>query len=314
MRRFKNLLYVVQGRPEGNDGLKQAFSLARNNDAELSIQIVSPAIPDVYSEYSEAYHSALKEQLLNSIDQIKAEIDMAEYSRPIKIDCVSYKAPAIGIIKTVLKQGIDLVIKDRAPLGQNKKGFGAIDMQLLRDCPTAVWLCRPIARHRQDIKVAVAVDPKQQEPATLALSHTLLSVAKDLSNSCNGHLDIVCCRDTGFEKELKDNVFIKVSKSELESQIQTDITDFSNKVSVVVAGSDLDEQQDIKKHLLSGKPDELIPGFVTDKSIDILVMGTVARTGISGFLIGNTAENIMQQLDCALLTLKPPGFESSVKL
>jgi nucleotide-binding universal stress UspA family protein len=42
-------------------------------------------------------------------------------------------------------------------------------------------------------------------------------------------------------------------------------------------------------------------------------MGTVARTGISGFIIGNTAENILQKIDCSLLALKPQGFVSPVK-
>ncbi len=66
-------------------------------------------------------------------------------------------------------------------------------------------------------------------------------------------------------------------------------------------------------HHLRGAADELIPTFVTDKKIDILVMGTVARTGIPGFIIGNTAENILQKLTCSLMALKPNGFISPVK-
>ena len=47
--------------------------------------------------------------------------------------------------------------------------------------------------------------------------------------------------------------------------------------------------------------------------IDLIVMGTVGRTGISGFLIGNTAEKILNTVDCSVLTLKPEGFKSPVK-
>jgi nucleotide-binding universal stress UspA family protein len=50
-----------------------------------------------------------------------------------------------------------------------------------------------------------------------------------------------------------------------------------------------------------------------DKDIDILVMGTVARTGIAGFIIGNTAENILQTVTCSLLARKPNGFISPVQ-
>lgn len=45
----------------------------------------------------------------------------------------------------------------------------------------------------------------------------------------------------------------------------------------------------------------------------MLVMGTVARTGVAGFFMGNTAENISQRISCSLFALKPKGFISPVK-
>jgi nucleotide-binding universal stress UspA family protein len=41
-------------------------------------------------------------------------------------------------------------------------------------------------------------------------------------------------------------------------------------------------------------------------------MGTVARTSIPGFFIGNTAEAILEQIDCSVLAVKPDGFETPV--
>ncbi len=43
-------------------------------------------------------------------------------------------------------------------------------------------------------------------------------------------------------------------------------------------------------------------------------MGTVARTGFSAFLIGNTAETILQRLECSVLAVKPDRFVSPVVL
>ena len=43
-------------------------------------------------------------------------------------------------------------------------------------------------------------------------------------------------------------------------------------------------------------------------------MGTVGRTGIPGLLIGNTAETILQQVDCSVLAIEPPGFVTPVTL
>jgi nucleotide-binding universal stress UspA family protein len=48
--------------------------------------------------------------------------------------------------------------------------------------------------------------------------------------------------------------------------------------------------------------------------VDLVVMGTVARTGIPGLIMGNTAEAILEQLDCSVLAIKPPGFVTPVSL
>jgi nucleotide-binding universal stress UspA family protein len=48
--------------------------------------------------------------------------------------------------------------------------------------------------------------------------------------------------------------------------------------------------------------------------VDVIVMGTVCRTGVAGFFIGNTAEKILNQVECSVLTVKPEGFESPITL
>ena len=67
-------------------------------------------------------------------------------------------------------------------------------------------------------------------------------------------------------------------------------------------------------HLLEGEICELIADFIEENKIDVVVMGTVARTGISGFFMGNTAESILNTIDCSMLAVKPPGFMTPVTL
>ena len=54
--------------------------------------------------------------------------------------------------------------------------------------------------------------------------------------------------------------------------------------------------------------------FVVAHGIDLVVMGTVGRSGISGMLIGNTAERVLRKLPCSVLAVKPEGFVSPVRL
>ena len=58
----------------------------------------------------------------------------------------------------------------------------------------------------------------------------------------------------------------------------------------------------------------MIPPFVVAEGIDLVVMGSVARAGIAGMLIGNTAERLLRRLPSSVLVVKPDRFESPVPL
>jgi nucleotide-binding universal stress UspA family protein len=53
---------------------------------------------------------------------------------------------------------------------------------------------------------------------------------------------------------------------------------------------------------------------IRDLGVDVVVMGSVARSGIPGFLIGNKAEKILTTINCTVLTVKPDGFVSPITL
>jgi nucleotide-binding universal stress UspA family protein len=67
-------------------------------------------------------------------------------------------------------------------------------------------------------------------------------------------------------------------------------------------------------HLLKGVAGKVIPKLAQTKGIELIVMGTVSRAGVAGLIIGNTAENVLDQVDCSVLTVKPEGFVSPVRL
>lgn len=67
-------------------------------------------------------------------------------------------------------------------------------------------------------------------------------------------------------------------------------------------------------HMVQGQPRSVIPQLAAEVRADLLIMGTVSRTGIAGFLIGNCAEAVIRQVDCSVLTVKPAGFETPVTL
>ena len=67
-------------------------------------------------------------------------------------------------------------------------------------------------------------------------------------------------------------------------------------------------------YMLNGEAGRLIPALAAAREVELIVMGTVSRSGVAGLLIGNTAEKVLNQVDCSVLTVKPDDFITPVKL
>ncbi|MEJ2058607.1 MAG: universal stress protein, partial [Desulfofustis sp.] len=72
--------------------------------------------------------------------------------------------------------------------------------------------------------------------------------------------------------------------------------------------------QDHQVHVWEGGSSDVILKAISELDIDVVVMGSVARSGIPGLLIGNKAEKLLGSINCTVLTVKPDGFKSPVTL
>lgn len=310
MQRFHNILFVSHGVKDESEALQQALKMAHDNQAQLSILITCPPFPDTLSEYKNLYEKSLIDKMNKTVQSAKLALNLSGKKTPINIEINCGSTPDIRIISHVLRYSYDLLIKE-AESPESTKGFKALDMALLRKCPCALFLHRPLKHTQQDIRIAVAIDPKDEESGALDLSLRLLEISHALATLYHSNLTILSCWEFALENYLRDSVWLKISKDELDQIIADEKHSHQLLLRELIKQSKISDGYHVEH--LKGRPEELIPSIITHKKIDILVMGTVARTGISGFIIGNTAENILQKIDCSLLALKPPGFVSPVK-
>lgn len=310
MRNFNNLLYVSHGITNETEGLQQALSLARKNDAPLTVLVACPEFPKELPDFKRKYEESLLEQAKESVRSARQALTLADETVAVAVELACDNKPAILITQHVLRGGYDLLIKE-AEVHERAGGFRALDMTLLRKCPCPVWLHRPTKRSRKDINFAVAIDPEGDESAQRALSKRMLQLGGSLADSAGGHLHIVSCWDYPFEEFLRHNLWAKTDENIILETVRHTEVVHRSALEQLIGESKLSGPRSI--HHLRGNPEQLIPLFVNDEGIDLLVMGTVARTGIAGLTMGNTAENILQKLTCSLLALKPQGFVSPVK-
>lgn len=310
MKRFKNLLYACLGTDTELEGLKQALSLARNNHARLTVLQIAPALPDRYKRFEEQYYLSIQEKMHDLLGEAYSSLQMTSYSPVSEQILVASEHPDRTIIEYVISGGHDLLIKDTETDGE-ASGLSALDMSLLRQCPSPVWLCRPIQAHREYIKVAVAVDASDTTDKGRELASELLKIGRAQADECDGNLHVVSCLNSILESELRHNVMLKLPQDQIEQELKEEKSLHLRLLDERISAADIDGQLSI--HQLSGVAEDVIPEFVGSHDIDILVMGTQARTGLAGFFIGNTAENVLRRLQCSLFTIKPSGFESPVK-
>lgn len=311
MKRFENILFATQGLPGHSDALGQAIRIAANNCVSVSGLIACPDFPTDLIQYQQSYEQSLHDSLQQSVKKLREQHDISEEQVPFPLRVKSSEQPAICIIQEAMTNHNDLIIKEAEPLSEGAEGFKAIDMTLLRKCPCPVWLHRPISKPIDKRRIAVAVDPMTVSDEQQALSRRLLELSRSIADTCDSRLHIISCWEHYLENYLDNHVWIQVEEAQLANEVSQAKANHEQALQRLIEDSGISGEMVI--HHLHGKPDDKIPECIDEIEIDVLVMGTLARTGISGFVIGNTAENILQSINCSLVAMKPEGFVSPIK-
>lgn len=322
MKRFKNILCVVVSDSKGGAALNRAAMLAENNQASLTIVEVIDEIPSNTKFLDHLPSSeALQATRVNEHQQRLEEL-AAPWRNNIDIQInVLSGTPFLEIISDVLRNNRDLVIKTAESGGLLDRVFGSNDMHLLRKCPCPVWLAKPESPNSyQRILAAVDVDddyPLEELNARHQLNRQILEMASSLALSEFAELHIVHAWEAIGESAMR-RFFVDVPEEEISVYIDEVRQQHGENLNVLISEvMNQAEQHTLdyltpKIHQPRGLPRKEVPALAERIEADLVVMGTVARTGISGLFMGNTAETILNRLNCSVLAIKPPGFVTPV--
>jgi universal stress protein E len=65
-------------------------------------------------------------------------------------------------------------------------------------------------------------------------------------------------------------------------------------------------------HVEVGGPAAVLPRAAGELRADIVAMGAISRSGLKRVFIGSTAEDVLEQLPCDALIVKPPDFSAAL--
>ncbi len=318
---LSRLLAVCTPDADGAETLRFAARFAQEHDAAMTVLSVvePPAGLDRIAEAAGLAASEVTQRLAaERREQLTAMVAEAVAAGSPDIQ-VAIGKRFIEIIALAIESRADLVIKAAEPLGGiGGFLFASTDQHLLRKCPVPVWL-RCDAGQAAPRKIVAAVDVDEtmtQEPETLlGLNHRILETAAWIAAKGPVDIHVIHAWDAPGEGLVQ-----LWSASGRTDQAVADYVD-GVQHSYAQALDRLVEQAQARlthdnvrfvPHSRRGVPREIIPQQVAALQADVLVMGTVARTGVPGLIIGNTAEDILNSVTCSVVTVKPPGYHSPV--
>ena len=304
MKQFQNILCFVDASAKNQGALHRAAELAGRNGASLKIVDAIDDTPSWFGMLLKSHGGGFEQQRRSELQSLAESV--RSQVKTVTTELL-HGRPALVVVREVLRHGFDLVMKDARGTSTHKTLLlGSIDMRLLRNCPCPVWLNAPNHDMAHDVVLA-AVDPLADDPEHKAMNQRILELASSLAVIDNAELHVICAWEARGESMLAG----RVTHERLLEYIVDQHHAAKHGLAQVLGPirPRIDQQ---RVHLRKGEPADVILSYASEIHCDLLVIGTIARS-IPGLLMGNTADTVLRQIECSVMTVKPKGFVSPVK-
>jgi nucleotide-binding universal stress UspA family protein len=310
---FRKILVATDFSEHAGAALGRAVTLAERSGATIHVlHVVDQVIASIQgTSFAGHWHipsaevrKAEKRLCRESEERLAGWIDPFRKTRvTLRTETVVGSA-FVEIIRAVLRQKHDLVLAGTRGMGGLRRLLvGSTAERLVRKCPCPVWIIH--AEHEWPIgRILVPVDLTE-------VSGKCLNLAAALARLWKGQLlALYVLNEPAAEASIK---MIEGRGTGLAQQRREYRQAAADHLHKFVAGH-IPDGTEVEERLAVGHAWRMIGLTANRIDASLIVMGSVARTGIPGFLIGNTAEKVLRTCDRSLVTVKPDGFVSPVTL
>lgn len=307
---FDRILIPIAPEQELNESLHQALHLSNKCSSQVTllsviktldefkeIHHISGSALDILDEATQHYHNVLKAH----IHVLGKQYPNIKFATQIRIGI-----PFIEIIKEAKETNSSLIMID---FYRNTKKQacqrGSNTLNLMRKSEIPIW---SVSKKPKVISnVVAAVDLTNQDYQDF--NSKLISLAVEFCKTVGASL--TCCHVWKLECEdfLKNwSGYSDIDIALLSQKLRNERMERLNLLLLPYVNNAVP----IQVKLLEGEPRDVLPKYVSSNEIDLVILGSMSRAGISGFVMGNTAESMINQLGCSVITLKPDSFKSPV--
>ena len=288
---MKQILLATDGSESCEGAVKEAIYLAKSCVAKLAAIYVLETNPEFETEglkFVEKMENAARSHL--EMIRKEAAAQNVEVEALVRRTDQPYKA----IIEEAAKMKADVIVMGRrGKAGLEKMLMGSVTAKVIGYAPCKV-LVVPRSASISCKNILIATDGSRYSSAAAAEA---IGIAK----RCSSNLVVIAAvhpesissmsPDTGYT----------------QNQQQTIAREEFQRAEKNISGvKGLAEKEDIHAEglIVEGKPYEAITKTAKDKNIDLIVLGSHGRTGISRFLMGSVTERVIGHAESAVLVVK----------
>ncbi|QDU29075.1 Universal stress protein E [Anatilimnocola aggregata] len=306
---FQKLLVAVDFSPASCAAIQQAVWVAKKTGATLTLVHVLPNIRksmhsasiDAKLDLLYGEGSVFHREVLSAAElRLQQLADKVAHPDLVVKHKVLLGEPLAEICRLTQVGEYDLVLAGAHAMTVWQELFvGSTAKKLIHTCPAPVWIVRP-EHVGQPAAILTATDFSPVCRRAIDVASSLSQVAKvplhmlHVVDSMDVPEDILSKVPEG--KSLRDEIN-QAAKKRFDEFVAT-----------------LGAQGDIRPHLTWGTPWKEINRVANQLQIDLLVVGSIGRSGIAGMLMGNTAERLLACCRSSLLTVKPANFLCPIPL
>lgn len=301
---FQNILMATDFSDCATAGVKSAVSLARKFHAKLTLAHVVHPVDGTLAmmDYGTAWQATFDElerlrQSLCDAAQQRLDAWVAEYRlEGIEVTTqILSGLPYLGINEAVRDHAYDLVVVGTRGMSAVKRLLvGSTATRLARTCPVPVWIARSeFITEGQPILVPLDFSP---------IGARLLSVAGSLASTLRAKLHVLHAYDVAdfygvppLSEEIREefSAFRRYARRAAMEKLEHTLHELGI------------ERHSVTLHVAAGPADQVIDSTAQGINAGLIVVGSVGRGGISGLLIGNTAEKVLHTAERSVLVVKP---------
>lgn len=280
---------------------------------QLKVATVLPKLSkQIFNWFADENHQDLQhQQIALEVDkrltwQQQADALQVNYQFEVHFGKLFYE-----MVHLAQQYAVGLLIKQAEDIHQAEEVFfQSEDWHLLRKCAVPLLLYRqgralPFTQVMVSMDVNIDDDPYQPTE----LNQSLLNWAEFLQTD-TAVPQIIHAWQADVENLIR-HWHADIDENTLTSLNESLYLQHKKALNVELEAASLSNKNP-KVFMCKGEPAAAIASMVEEKNTDLLVMGSLARGGIPGLLIGNTAEDLLERVNCSVLTVKPKDFKSPI--